>query len=508
MEPLKGLTLILVTLALSFGAAMDALDISIANVCIPDISGDLDVSPFRGTWIISSYALTNATMILLSGFLALRIGEVRLFTISIIVFTIASLLCGLATSFEMLVAFRLLQGMAAGPLVPLCQSLLLKSYPARFRTVGLSAALMILIIAPIFGPVLGGYITQTIGWRWIFFLNIPIGIFCAILTWGVLKNRETPLSRPPIDFIGLVLLMLGTGSFQLFLSLGPNHDWFDSPLVTIVAIFSLVTLSYFIVWTHYSEHPIIHFTLFKLRNYTLANALTFFAYIAFYAGFVLYPIWLQIELGYTALWAGYALVPLGVAILLVTPIAGLLSDKFRVDLRLLLSLSFVAFAISFFWAGRFTSQASFASLLGPRIVLGIALGLFCIPSYIVALSGIVKEELANAVSVFNFGRVIGIGIGTAIGVSSLETLQKIYYDSLLPTISYTNTQLTSILDKLQAGVSPPEVTMGWVHLQLISQSLTLAINSFFMIASFGFIILIALIWFLKPPFPQLEGDAL
>ncbi|MCH9611407.1 MAG: Fatty acid resistance protein FarB [Chlamydiales bacterium] len=506
MAPLKGLSLFLVTIALSMGAAMDALDISVANVCIPDIAGDLDISPFDGAWVISGYALTNAAMILLTGFLATRIGEVRLFVLSVLLFTLASFACGLAPNFSTLIAFRLLQGIAAGPLVPLCQSLLMHSFPARLRTVGLSICLMLLIIAPIFGPVVGGYIADTIGWRWIFFLNIPLGIFVAALSWFVLKERETPRSKVPIDFVGICLLVIGVGSFQLFLSTGNDHGWFQSPLIITLAVIAFVCLSYFVVWSISEKHPVIDFSLFKLRNYSIANLLTFFAYIAFYAGFVLYPIWLQIEMGYTALWAGYALIPLGAAILFLTPISGLIVEKDLVDLRLVLTLSFIAFALSFYWAGHFNNSASFRSLLGPRILLGVALGLFAIPSYVVALSNIAKWKLANAVSVFNFGRVIGVGIGTAIGLSGWQSLQNIRYHQMLPSIGPKNIQLQPLLNKLQ--FLPEQSRYAIIHEQLMSQSNTIAINGFFIYAAAGFLICMALIWFLKPPFPHLEGEML
>ena len=506
MEPLRGIYLVLVTIALSLGAAMDALDISVANVCIPEIAGDLNVSPYQGVWVISGYALTNAAMILLAGFLAKRYGEVRLFTLSVVVFTLASIACGFAPNFTTLIVFRLIQGLAAGPLVPLCQSLLMQNFPAKLRTLGLSISLMLLIIAPIFGPVVGGYISETIGWRWIFFLNIPLGVLVASLTWFLLKDRETPLSKPPVDFVGLILLVVGIAAFQLLLSTGNDHGWFSSKMVVTFAVISLVTFSYFVVWSLYKEHPIIEFSLFRLRNYSIANLLTFFAYIAFYAGFVLYPIWLQIEMHYTALWAGFSLIPLGAAILLLTPISGLFIETIRLDLRIVLTFSFIAFAISFFWAGQFNTEASFRSLLGPRIVLGVALGLFCIPSYVVALSNIEKSQLANAVSVFNFGRVIGIGIGTAIGISSWQALQGIRYNQLLKTITPHNPQLGRMLRKLY--FMPKENQVAWVHEQLWSQSSTIAINNFFIYCSIGFILLIALIWFLKPPFPQLDENAI
>jgi len=508
MAPLKGLTLVLATLALSLGAAMDALDISIANVCIPEISGDLGVTPFDGAWIISAYALTNAAMILLAGFLALRIGEVRLFTLSVLIFTIASFLCGIAPNFITLVIYRLIQGAAAGPLVPLCQSLLLKSFPAKLRTLGLSISLMLLIIAPIFGPVVGGYITDTIGWRWIFFLNVPLGFICASLSWYTLKDRETPLEKRPVDVVGLILLIAAVGAFQLFLSLGNDHGWLSSNIVIAALITCIITASFFAAWTLASQHPIINFALFKMHNYSVANVLSLFAYVAFYAGFVLYPIWLQIEMGYTALWAGYALIPLGGAILLLTPITGILVEKVRLDLRIILTLSFIAFGLSFFWAGKFNDQASFYALLGPRIVLGVALGLFCIPSYIVALSDMAKADIADAVSVFNFVRVIGIGIGTAVGISTFQTLQQIHYNALFPLVSVKNTQLAVILGKFREGNFPPAAQFAWIHEQLASQSITIAVNDFFTISSVGFILLIVLIWFLRPPFPQLEEEML
>src|SRR6185295_18000750 len=234
--PLTGGALVLGTIALSLATFMNVLDTSIANVSIPAIAGDLGVSPDQGTWVITSFGVANAISLPLTGWLTQRYGQVRLFVVSVLLFVVASFLCALAPTLGLLIAFRVLQGAVAGPMIPLSQSLLLASYPKAKAGSALAIWGMTTLVAPVVGPVLGGFITDNIAWPWIFYINVPVGLLSALVTWGIYAKRETPTRKLPIDRIGLALLVIGVGSLQLMLDKGKELDWFSSPLIVGLAL--------------------------------------------------------------------------------------------------------------------------------------------------------------------------------------------------------------------------------------------------------------------------------
>src|SRR3982075_1851764 len=244
LPPLKGTPLVLGTLALSLAVFMNVLDSSIANVSIPAISGDMGVSPQQGTWVITSFAVANAISVPLTGWLTMRFGQVRLFVASILLFVMASFLCGIAPSIEILIAARILQGAVAGPMIPLSQALLLSSYPPAKSGMALAFWGMTVLVAPIMGPLLRGWISDNYTWPWIFYINIPVGIFAAWATWSIYRERESAIVRLPIDKVGLVLLVLWVGSLQLMLDKGKERDWVSSGETVILASIASVRLIY------------------------------------------------------------------------------------------------------------------------------------------------------------------------------------------------------------------------------------------------------------------------
>ena len=268
-RPLEGIALALLTLALSMATFMQVLDTTIANVAIPTIAGNLGASSSQGTWVITSFGVANAISLPLTGWLAKRFGEVKLFLWSTALFVIASWLCGMAQSLELLILFRVLQGLVAGPMIPLSQSLLLSSYPPKKRGMALSLWSMTVIVAPIFGPILGGWISDNYHWGWIFFINVPLGVVVFFLCTRMLRGRETAIQRNPIDLVGLSLLVLGVGALQLMLDRGKELDWFASNEVIGLAIAAVVGISFLIVWELGDKHPIIDLSLFKHRNFAI-----------------------------------------------------------------------------------------------------------------------------------------------------------------------------------------------------------------------------------------------
>ncbi|HUH55037.1 MAG TPA: DHA2 family efflux MFS transporter permease subunit, partial [Rhodanobacter sp.] len=322
LKPLQGGALVLLTIAVAFSTFMEVLDMTIVNVSVPHIAGSLGVSPSEGTWTISSYALASAIMQPLTGWLARRFGEVKTFVGSVLLFVLFSMLCGLATSMPMLVICRLMQGAGSGPMVALSLSLLLASYPKAKQGIALALWAMTVVVAPIFGPILGGWLTDNFSWPWIFYINVPVGALAAIITWTLLRKRETKTFKMPIDVIGLVLLVVGVGALQFMLDNGNDNDWFASPMIMALGITALVCLTFLIVWELYAKHPVIELSLFKSRNFTVAVVALSLGMMAFFGINVVFPLWLQITLGYTATWAGLASAPVGVLAFLMAPIIG------------------------------------------------------------------------------------------------------------------------------------------------------------------------------------------
>ncbi len=307
------------TIALSAATFMVVLDTSIANVSIPAISGDVGVSTSQGTWVITSFAVSNAIAVPLTGWLTRRFGSVRVFVLSALLFVLFSWLCGLAPNLETLIAFRVMQGLAAGPLIPLSQALLLSSYPREKAGTALAMWSMTTLIAPVAGPLLGGWITDNFSWPWIFYINVPVGLLAVYVTWGIFRDRESPTQKLPIDKVGLVLMVLWIAAVQIMLDKGKELDWFASREIVALAVVAVVAFVFFLIWELTERHPIVDLTLFARRNFAMGAVTLAVAYGLFFANVVILPLWLQTQMGYTATDAGYVLAPVGFLAILLSP---------------------------------------------------------------------------------------------------------------------------------------------------------------------------------------------
>src|ERR1700754_5120117 len=345
--PLHAAPLALLTIAVAFATFMEVLDITIVNVSVPHIAGSLAVSPQEGTWAISSYSLASAIMQPLSGWIGRRFGEVRSFCVSTVLFVVMSMFCGLAISMPMLVVGRLLQGAGSGPMVALSLSLLLNSYPNEKKGLALALWAMTVVVAPIFGPILGGYLTDNYSWPWIFYINVPVGAAAGVVTWSILRHRETKIARAPIDTVGLALLVIGVGCLQFMLDNGNDHDWFSLPMITTLAIIAVICLVFFVAWELTERHPVVNLTLFRSRNFTIGVLGLSLGMTAFFGINVIFPLWLQTVIGYTASWAGYATAPVGILAFLMSPIIGRNIQK--LELRSVVTFSFAVFAATSYW---------------------------------------------------------------------------------------------------------------------------------------------------------------
>lgn len=503
LKPLHGGPLVLLTIAVAFSTFMEVLDMTIVNVAVPHIAGSLGVSASEGTWTISSYALASAIMQPLTGWLAKRFGEVKTFVASVLLFVIFSMLCGLANSMPMLVICRLMQGAGSGPMVALSLTLLLSSYPKAKQGIALALWAMTVVVAPIFGPILGGWLTDNFSWPWIFYINVPVGLLAAVITWALLRKRETKISRTPIDIIGLLLLVVGVGALQFMLDNGNDNDWFASPMIVTLGITALVCLTFLIVWEIHAKHPVVDLSLFKRRNFTVGVTALSLGMMAFFGINVVFPLWLQTTLNYTATWAGLATAPVGILAFLMAPVIG--ANINRLELRAVVTLAFMIFAGTSYWFASFDSSASFSTLVLPRFVMGAGIACFFIPLNQIYLSGLPGEDIASASGLANFCRTMGSSVSTAASVTLWQHRGEFHHAVLTESVNPASTGATNFLQQLSQMGATGKTGLALVDQLVTREALTLAVNDVFWVCAVLFLALIPLLWLAKPPFGSAGG---
>jgi len=495
--PLHGPALLLGTLALSLATFMNVLDSSIANVSIPAIAGDLGVSPSQGTWVITSFGIANAISVPLTGWLAQRFGAVRLFVFSVLMFVLTSWLCGFAPSLEMLVFFRVLQGLAAGPMIPLSQTLLLSSYPPAKAGVALALWGVTTLVAPVAGPLLGGWITDHIAWPWIFYINVPVGLLAAAMTWGIYRHRETPTRQLPIDAIGLTLLVVWVGALQLVLDKGKELDWFASSEIVTLAVVAAVGLAVFVVWELTDAHPVVDLRLFRGRNFSFGSFTMSVAYGLFFGNVVLLPLWLQQWMGYTATAAGLALAPVGLLAILLTPLIG---KKIAVwDPRRIATLAFMIFALVLWMRSQFTAQTDLVHILVPTLMQGGAMAMFFIPLTTLTLAGIEPARIPSAAGLSNFTRITAGAMGTSISTTLWDNRAALHHAHLSEQLVQGQGVFAQTLQSLQAGGLSEAQALALISRQIDQQAYTRAVDDLFLGSAVVFLLLISTIWLTHRP---------
>mgnify|MGYP001249839526 FL=1 len=498
-KPLEGLPLVLMTIALSLATFMQVLDSTIANVAIPTIAGNLGSSNSQGTWVITSFGVANAISIPLTGWLAKRFGEVRLFMLSTICFAIASWACGMSGSLSTLIFFRVIQGVVAGPLIPLSQSLLLNNNPPAKRSVALSLWAMTVIVAPICGPILGGWISDNYHWGWIFFINVPIGIVVILLSLQTIRGRETKITRQPIDIVGLVSLVIGIGCLQVMLDRGKELDWFSSNEIITLTVLSVVALLVLLIWELTDDHPIVDLSLFRSRNFTIGCVSISLAYMLYFGTIVLLPQLLQEVFGYTATWAGLASAPVGILPVILSPIIGRFAHK--LDMRMLVTFSFIMYAVCFYWrAYTFEPAMNFAASAWPQFIQGFAVACFFMPLTTITLSGLPPERMAAASSLSNFLRTLAGSIGTSITTTLWSDRESLHHSQLTESINPYNPNAQQMYQKLENMGMTHQQASGYLAQQITNQGLIISANEIFWAAGGIFILLLVTIWFARPPF--------
>jgi DHA2 family multidrug resistance protein len=494
---MQGFKLLLATLAVALATFMNVLDSSIANVAIPTISGDLGVSVDEGTWVITVFAAANAISIPLTGWLTQRFGQIRLFVAAILLFVISSALCGMAPSLPILLFARVIQGAVAGPLIPLSQAILLGTYPKEKSSTALALWAMTATVGPIAGPALGGWITDSYSWSWIFYINIPVGLFAAGVTWALYKTRESKTRKLPIDVVGLALLVTWVASLQIMLDKGKDLDWFNSSTIVILGLVAVVGFTFFIIWELTEKNPVIDLRLFTVRNFLGGTIAISVAYGVFFGNLVLLPQWMQEYLGYRSIDAGLATAPLGIFAVLLAPVMGKVMPK--VDARIVATGAFVGFAGVFFLRSNYTLGVDTWTLVLPTLLQGIPMALFFVPLTAIILSGLPPERIPAAAGLSNFARVFCGAVGTSLAGTAWNSRTILHHARLTEQASVNNPIYQSSIASSQTLLHLDQSqAQGLFDFNVTAQAAMLGLNDIFWISALIFLMIIPLVWVTRP----------
>jgi len=503
--PLEGRARTMGTIALSAAVFMNVLDSSIANVSIPTIAGDLGVSATQGTWVITSFAVANAITVPLTGWLTQRFGQVRLFVLSVLLFVISSWLCGFSWSLESLVAFRVLQGAVAGPMIPLSQSLMLGSYPKEKAGMALALWSMTILVGPVAGPLLGGWISDNYSWPWIFYINVPVGLLAGWAAWQVYKERDSVKSKLPIDTMGLALLVVWVGALQLMLDKGKELDWFASTEIVILAVVAVITFVFFIIWELTAEHPVVDLTLFKFRNFTAGVITISVGYGVFFGTVVLLPLWMQNTMGYTATDAGIASAPVGILAIIISPIVGKLLA--RHDPRIIATFAFLVFSLISFMRADFSTDVDIYTIMLPTFIQGAAMATFFIPLTTLTLAGLDPHRIPAAAGLSNFVRLLFGAFGTSITTTLWENRATLHHAHLAEIARPGEPAFDAVMSSMQRKGLDASQGASLIDRLINQQAFTMSALDIFYASGVLFLVMIALIWVAKPSRSKDSGAA-
>lgn len=487
-------------LVLALSNFMVVLDLTIANVSVPHISGNLGITPDQGTWIITSYAVAEAICVPLTGWLAQRFGVVKMFIWAMIGFGIFSVLCGLSMSLTMLVACRIGQGLCGGPIMPMSQTLLLRIFPPdqRARAMGLWA--MTTLLGPAMGPIIGGYISDNWSWHWIFFINVPIAILCVVAAMALLRPVETDTARVPIDRMGLFLLVFWIGCLQIMLDIGRDHDWFGDPLIVILAILAVIGFAAFIIWELTEEHPIVDLRIFRHIGFTSGVFSLALGFGAYFAGIVVIPQWLQTSMGYTATDAGILTAMTAVAALMAAPIAARMTG--RVDPRIMISGALFWLGLMTLWRAHWTSSIDFWSMAAPQFIQGFAMPFFMIPLTTLTLGSVRPDETASAAGLQNFLRTMALAIATSLVLTGWGNGQRVSRSEMAGTLQPADTQAQL------SGMGMSFEQARQVISNLVDQeALAIAVDHVFFLSALVLFLATAIVWLAPKPTGPVDTSA-
>jgi len=496
----------LVAVAVMSATFMEILDTTVVNVSLPHIAGDLSATIDESTWALTSYLVANAVILPLAGWLSHRFGRKRLLMFSVGGFTLASLLCGLAPTLPFLVLFRIIQGTTGGALQPLSQAVLLEAFRPEDRGKAMGFWGLGIVVAPIFGPVLGGWLTDSYSWRWVFYINLPVGIVALVMMeMFVFDPAYIGHRGERVDWTGIGLLALGIGALQIFLDKGQEDDWFASHFITTLAVVSAVALAAFLVHELQVAHPVVELRVFRERTYATGVFLMTVVGFVLYGSLVLLPILLQTLLGYPALQAGIAMSPRGVGSFLAMPVVGLAVG--RVDARRLLAAGLVGGSLTLFWLGALNLQAGYWDVFWPQFVQGISLSLLFVPLTTITMDPIPRESMGNATSIFNLMRNIGGSLGIAVATTVLARRQQLHTNVLGAHVDLYSPQARALLDQLRAAfaargadlVTAARQAQAAVWGLVQRQAAMLSFTDVFRLMAVLFVALVPLLFLMKTP---------
>jgi len=498
----------LIAVVVAMAAFMEVLDTSIANIALPHLAGDLGASNDESTWVLTSYLVSNAVVLPMTGWLATTFGRKRLFLLCISLFTITSLLCGVAPSLSMLVLFRVIQGAGGGGLQPMAQAILADTFPPQQRGLAFALYGITAVTAPTIGPTLGGWITFNYSWRWIFFINLPVGLLTLFLVYHFVEDppylARIKAAGVKLDYIGIALLTLGVGALQVLLDKGQEDDWFGSHFITTLAITAAVCLVALVIWEWRQKAPIVDVRLFKSFNFASSNLMMFTLGIMLFSSLVLMPLFLQTLMGYTAQVAGLAISAGGLCLLIEMPIMGTLTTK--IQARRLIAFGWLCLALAMFYSTRrIDLQIGFSTALWLRVAQVFGMGFLFVPITLVAYIGIPPEK-NNAVSgIVNFMRNIGSSVGTSLVTTLLARRAQFHQEILIGHIRYGNPRLQGAVTGLSqqlanSGLDKHTARMAAyarIYQSIQAQASAAAYIDTFMVLAVGSAMMIFLAFILK-----------
>lgn len=493
IKPLTGGALFLGALCLAMANFLAILDTTIANVSVSSIAGSLGTSTSQGTYVITSYAVAEAISVPLTGWLSRRFGSIRVFVTCFVLFGIFSVLCGMATSMTMLVAFRVFLGLAGGPLMPLSQTLMMRIFPKDKSHAAIGIWSMTTLVAPIMGPILGGILCDQFSWPYIFFVKTPFAIVAALICWKLLQKYETKTVRSKIDKVGLALLVIWVAALQLMLDEGKDHDWFESTRICILAVVAVIGFIAFLIWELTERNPVVDLKVFRHRGYSMSMITLSLAFGAFFSISVITPLWLQIYMGYTATISGYSTATMGILAVFLAPLIANLSSKF--DPRPFVFVGVMWLGVWTFIRGFGNLDMTFAQISYPMFFQGIGMPLFFVPLTAIALGCVRPSEMESAAGLMNFIRTLSGAFATSMINTSWEHQTR-----------YVHAELAGLTDKAgvathmmqDSGMAMGQIrsSMDWL---LQKQSVMVATNQLFMVIAVIFAVAACIIWFAPKP---------
>lgn len=508
MQPRAATNRWLVTIAVMIPTLIEILDTSIANVALGHIQGSLSAGQDEVTWVLTSYLVSNAIVIPISGFLSKLFGRRNYLLLSVVVFTGASMLCGLATSLGMLISFRILQGIGGGGLQPMSQAILVETFPPEQRGLAMAIFAMGAVLGPILGPLLGGYITDNYSWRWIFNINVPVGLLALAMIWLYVKDPpylERLREGDRVDYVGLALLSLGLGCLQVVLDKGQQDDWFNSDYILLLATVSAVSLVGFLAWELRCKHPVVDLTIFRDRSFATGNVVMFCGYFAFFGAIVVLPLYLQNLMGYTAFLAGVVLGPGGLIMLAVLPVVGKLIE--RIDARYILFVGLFVSAASLFYMAGFSLNIDIGTAITARNIQAVGIALFFVPLSYLTMAYVPNERMNNASAVFNLLRNLGGSFGVAFVTTLLARRAQFHQARLIENLTPYDLTYQATLERAKEylaakylGLYDASSTAGAaLYKLLLQQANAMAFYDVFHAQGLMFLGLAVLMWIIKKP---------